>query len=148
MALLLVLLLTLLPTARSTGCSTDDECLQITDGNWRCLEAGFSDWQFAQSCFRDSDGGSSYCVCGKVECDVLDRSAAPRMDGVQQLLVVGDSISDAYFEQLKDDLGGEWQVEHALAYDGYRNNGNVNLGVHCIDAWLGDEPERWDVITL
>jgi hypothetical protein len=29
-----------------------------------------------------------------------------------------------------------------------QNCGNTNWGVHCLDGWLGSQPERWDFVSL
>jgi hypothetical protein len=136
-------------TAHAIGCSSDDQCVQSesTDGNWRCVEAGFGEQDFAEACIRDADGESSYCVCGTVDCDSFDSSIEQNTD-LKQLLVIGDSISDAYFESLEATLGDEWQVLHAMAYGGEMNNGNANLGHKCVSDWLGPDPNRWDAITF
>jgi hypothetical protein len=133
----------------SIGCTTDDQCVQTegSDGNWRCVEADYYDQDFADSCTRDSDGSPAFCVCGKVDCDSFDTSV-PEVKDLKQLLVIGDSISDAYFEKLEETLGNKWQVVHALAYGGEMNNGNANLGRKCVSQWLGPDPDRWDAITF
>jgi hypothetical protein len=78
---------------------------------------------------------------------------APPTEGKRQLLVIGDSISFGWVNELNLSFT-EWQIVHAgthppvPSWGGIDNNGNTNWISHCLAGWLTYSPKRWEVIVI
>jgi len=67
------------------------------------------------------------------DADIKDDPALPRV------LIIGDSVSMAYTQPLRDALAGKANVHHPDA-----NCGSTKIGLRDLDQWLG--AKKWDVI--
>ena len=129
--------------AEAPGCSSDERCLALSDPTlWRCLVVEGNATNGVSPCTVDAGfNRTGVCRCGTQQCK--PGSYATPTAGLQQYLVIGDSVSEGYFAYLRDSLKGDFEPFHAPG-----NNDNANWGQRCVRSWLGTDPHRWDVISL
>jgi lysophospholipase L1-like esterase len=146
-------------TARSSSsrspspqpCTADQQCLNVLahpprNTASRCLACAGR----GERCVTDHLPRNATCACGLEICN--QTVIAPPKPGMRQLLVIGDSISLGWLQQVRGNLT-QWQVTHAgdhpdMGYGSHDNNGNANWIFHCLDGWLTAHPERWDLVLI
>lgn len=118
------------------GCTAEDTCLGLSSTP-RCLPVAGGipctlDYQYNES---------GICGCGTEACTPYTDT---NTTALPQLLIIGDSISIGYQDDVVNVLKNKFEVVHTPG-----NAGNTNWGNLCLRDWLSPASlTRWDVITV